>query len=73
MDIIKFPSSPCLTGNMDKIIVSTPYEISFVLSVASQQIVEHSYKPNADNLIEIDVKSIVTPLLTFTLNSSTVP
>lgn len=73
MDIIKFPSSPCLTGNMDKIIVSTPYEISFVLSVASQQIVEHSYKPNADNLIEIDVKSIVTPLLTFTLNNSTVP
>lgn len=73
MKILNFPSSPVLTGNMQKVVVSTSNEIAFVLKTGTQTIVEHSYKPNAASRIEIDLKSIIMPLLTFKLSNVTTP
>lgn len=73
MEILNFPSSPVLTGNMQKVVVSTSNEIAFVLKSGTQTIVEHSYNPNAASRIEIDLKSIITPLLTFKLSNVTTP
>lgn len=71
MKILNFPSSPVLTGNMQKVVVSTSNEIAFVLKTGTQTIVEHSYKPNAASRIEIDLKSIIMPLLEFKLSNVT--
>ena len=73
MDILKFPSDISLSGNMQKCIISTPYDISFVLidDTKEETIVEHSYSPSADHLIEVDLKPIIQPLLSFNLQNVT--
>lgn len=73
MDILKFPSDISLSGNMQKCIISTPYDISFVLidDTKEETIIEHSYSPSADHLIEVDLKPIIQPLLSFNLQNVT--
>lgn len=73
MDILKFPSDISLSGNMQKCIISTPYDISFVLkdNTTDEVVIEHSYSPSADHLIEVDLKPIIQPLLAFHLQNVT--
>lgn len=73
MDILKFPSDISLSGNMQKCIISTPYDISFVLKddTTDEVVIEHSYSPSADHLIEVDLKPIIQPLLAFHLQNVT--
>ena len=73
MDILKFPSDISLSGNMQKCIISTPYDISFVLTdnTTGEVVIEHSYSPSADHLIEVDLKPIIQPLLSFHLQNVT--
>lgn len=74
MDILKRPGSLSLSGNMDRIVVSTNRELLFVLrDSGGAAIVENSYAPNDQNRMEIDVKSIVTPLLSLTLKNVSNP
>ena len=74
MDILKRPGSLSLSGNMERIVVSTNRELLFVLrDSGGTAIVENSYAPNDQNRMEIDVKSIVTPLLSLTLNNVSNP
>lgn len=73
MDILKFPSDISLSGNMQKCIISTPYDISFVLTdnTTGEVVIEHSYSPSADHLIEVDLQPIIQPLLAFKLQNVT--
>lgn len=74
MDILKRPGSLSLSGNMDRIVVSTNRELLFVLrDSGGAAIVENSYAPNDQNRMEIDLKSIVTPLLSLTLKNVSNP
>lgn len=74
MDILKRPGSLSLSGNMSRIVVATTHELLFVLRDSSgAAIVENSYSPNDQGRVEIDVKSIVTPLLSFTLKDVSNP
>ena len=74
MNILKRPGSLSLAGNIDRIVVSSNYEILFVLRDSSgAAIVENSYSPNHQGRIEIDVKSIVVPLLAFSLKNVAEP
>lgn len=69
MDILLKPDSLCLSGSMNHFVISTNNEITFVLKYADTgtTIVQHTYTPNKSNRIEIDLESIVTPLLSFRL------
>ena len=74
MDILKRPASLSLVGNMSRIIVSTTRELLFVLKDSSgTAIVENSYAPNDQYRVEIDIKSIISPLLAFTLKNTSDP
>ena len=54
---------------MNHFVISTNNEITFVLKYADTgtTIVQHTYTPNKSNRIEIDLESIITPLLSFRL------
>lgn len=69
MDILLKPDSLCLSGSMNHFVISTNNEITFVLKYADTgtTIVQHTYIPNKSNRIEVDLESIITPLLSFRL------
>lgn len=69
MDILLKPDELCLSGSMNHFVISTRNEITFVLKYADTgtTIVQHTYTPNKSNRIEVDLESIVTPLLSFKL------
>ena len=69
MDILLKPDSLCLAGAMNHFVISTSREITFILKYADTDtvIVRHAYVPNKSSRVEIDLESIVTPLLSFTL------
>lgn len=74
MYILKRPDSLSLVGNMNRLVVSTTRELLFVLKDHSGTvIVENSYEANDQYQIEIDIKSIVLPLLGFALNNTSSP
>lgn len=69
MDILLKPDSLCLSGSMNHFVISTNNELTFVLKYADTDtpIVQHTYTPNKQNRIEVDLESIITPLLSFRL------
>ena len=69
MDILLKPDSLCLSGSMNHFVISTNNEITFVLKYADTgtTIVQHTYTPNKSNRIEVDLESIITPLLSVRL------
>lgn len=69
MDILLKPSSLCLAGSMNHLIISAATDISFVLKYADTDavIVQHTYTPNKQGRIEVDLETIVSPLLSFEL------
>lgn len=78
MQIITQPDSISLVGNIKHIVVSTEADIMLELSVQKQDngwetVVQHTYSPDAAGLVEIDVKTIVIPLLSFNLQDVSAP
>ena len=65
MDILLKPDSLSLAGAMNHFIIAANNEVSFVLKFADTEttIVQHVYSPNKAGRIEIDLESIVVPLL----------
>lgn len=75
MEILLQPSSLCLAGSMSHLVLSTEKDVSFVLTDESNGdvIVKHVYTPSDTNRIEIDLKNIVLPLLSFSLQDISTP
>ncbi len=75
MEITQYPSTLNLAGNMNHVIISSATDVAFVLAYEDTEevIVEHTYSPNDRNLIEIDLKNIILPLLTFQLQDDSIP
>ena len=64
MEIITQPGSLSLVGNMHHVVISSSSDISFVLSYHgnAESIVQHTYSPNDNGLIDIDLKNIILSL-----------
>lgn len=75
MDIILKPDALSLSGSMNRFIISSSVDVSFALSFADTDtiILQHTYTPNKAGRIEIDLESIVIPLLSFTLRDTSEP
>ena len=75
MDILLKPDSLSLAGAMNHFVISSANEIQFTLRYADtgDTVVQHTYTPNKSNLIEVDLESIVTPLLSFQLKDISEP
>ena len=74
MNILIQPSSLSLVGSMNHIVINTEKEVSFVLSDSGgNAIVKHLYVPSDTNRIEVDLKNIILPLLTFKLQDVSSP
>lgn len=75
MDILLKPDSLSLAGAMNHFIIAANNEVSFVLKFADTEttIVQHVYSPNKAGRIEIDLESIVVPLLSFHLKDVSEP
>lgn len=74
MNILIQPNSLSLVGSMNHIVISTENEVSFVLADGSgNAIVKHLYVPSETNRIEVDLKNIILPLLSFNLQDVSSP
>lgn len=75
MDILLKPDSLSLAGSMNHIVISATNDITFVLKYAdnNQVIVQHTYIPNKDKKIDINLETIITPLLSFQLQDTSIP
>lgn len=75
MDILLKPDLLSLVGSMNHFVIATNKEITFVLKYADLNniIVQHTYTPNKLGRVEIDVESIISPLLSFKLLDVTEP
>ena len=75
MDILLKPDSLCLAGSMNHFVISASGGISFVLKYADtgSVIVQHTYTPNRQQRVEVDVERIITPLLSFLLKDVSEP
>lgn len=75
MDILLKPDSLCLAGAMNRFLISTTGDISFVLKYAETDavVVQHTYTPNKQGRVEINLESIVTSLLTFKIQDVSEP
>lgn len=69
MDILLKPDSLCLSGAMNHFVIAATGEISFILKYDDTDtiIVRHTYTPNNQKRIEVDLEHVVTPLLSFHL------
>lgn len=75
MDILLKPDLLSLVGSMNHFVIATNKEITFVLKYADLNniIVQHTYTPSKLGRVEIDVESIISPLLSFKLLDVTEP
>lgn len=78
MEIIKQPAAVSLAGNMQRIVIAAASDISFILYVMNgnntkEAVVKHTYTPNDNGQVEIDVSSIVLPFLSFSLKDGSEP
>lgn len=75
MDILVQPSVLSLVGNMNHVVIYSTTDVAFVLTVDGNNVpvVQHTYSPNDQNRIEIDLKNIIQPLLSFRLQDVSTP
>lgn len=73
MTIITQPASLSLSGNMEKFLISTTEDLSFVLSKGDKEILSAVYTPGTGNRITIDIRDIVEAQLSFTLKDQKTP
>ena len=75
MEILTYPSALSLVGNMNHVVITANADVAFVLTCngSSQPIVQHTYSPNDAGRIEVDLKNIILPLLSFRLQDISTP
>ena len=72
MDILLKPDALSLSGSMKHFVIAASNEVSFMLKVADGGpiLVQHTYTPNKQRQVEIDIEGIVQPLLSFKLRDT---
>ena len=75
MDILLNPDQLSLSGALKRFVIHTNEETTFSLKDErdSKVIVQHTYTPNKNGHIEIELENIITPLLSFQLLDKTLP
>ncbi len=75
MDILLTPDQLSLSGALKRFVIHTNEETTFSLKDErdSKVIVQHTYTPNKNGHIEIELENIITPLLSFQLLDKTQP
>lgn len=75
MNITSRPDSLCLVGAMNHFVIASDKEISFILKYADTEdtIIQHTYVPDKLNRIDVDLESVISPLLSFRLQDVSEP
>ena len=73
MTVLTQPASFSLSGNIEKIRISTTEEFSFILKKGTEEILSSVYSPGKDHLITIDIREIVESKLSFLLKDQSEP
>lgn len=73
MEIITQPNALSMVGNINRLVLASITDVAFVLTCNGDTIVQHTYSPNDAGRIEIDLKNIIQPLLSFTLQDISTP
>lgn len=70
MNIIQQPDALSFSMNLKKFIVSATGTISFILRLGERELISHKYEPGTDGMVEIDVRDIVHPQLSYIIKDS---
>ena len=73
MAILTQPAALSLSGNIEKFLISTTEDVSFVLSKGNKEILSAVYTPGSGKQISIDIREIVESQLSFTLKDQKTP
>lgn len=75
MDILLSPDALSLAGNINHIIISSVKDVSFTLKdhATDSIVIQHTYTPSRTGRIEVDVRDIIRPLLSFELRNISDP
>ena len=65
--IVQQPDSLSFAGNLKKFIVTSNAPVPVQLVKGGEQILNETYHPDIDNLVEIDLHSVINKLLSFVL------
>ena len=67
MDILLQPDALSLVGSMSNFIIYSESDVVFIIKDhdSNRVIVQHTYNPSDTNRVEVNVKDIIQPLLTF--------
>lgn len=70
MNILQQPDALSFSMNLKKFIVSATGTISFILRLGERELISHKYEPGTDGMVEIDVRDIVHPQLSYIIKDS---
>lgn len=70
MTILQQPDALSLSGNLKKLRIRSDSAVSLVLSTGVATLLEQSYEPNDDGLIEIDLREVVADCLSYDLRDT---
>ena len=77
IQVLLYPDALSLVGSMNAFEIYNDSETDVVFSLryqgAEQNIVQHTYTPNDEHRITVDVKDIILPLLAFELKDDSTP
>ena len=77
IQVLLYPDALSLVGSMNAFEIYNDSETDVVFALryhgAEQNIVQHTYTPNDEHRITVDVKDIILPLLAFELKDDSVP
>lgn len=57
------PESLSFSGNLKSFLITSTVEVTFVLNQGATLILSEKYQPNADNLVTVNVQTIIDHLL----------
>ena len=74
MDILLQPDALSLVGSMSNFVIYSESDVVFIIKDhdSNRVIVQHTYNPSDTNRVEVNVKDIIQPLLTFDMRDSSV-
>lgn len=73
MTITQQPDALCMTGNMSSIRVATDTDVTMSLASGGSTLLTHTYSPTADNIVDINLRDIITSLLSCQLSNTSSP
>jgi len=65
--IVQQPDSLSFAGNLKKLIITSAVAVSIQLACGEEQILNETYQPGADNLVEVDLGAIIDKVLSVSL------